>query len=244
MELSSRHWLAMVLFTFILIVTSFVASAQDVPQPTLNLELFAQELLAQPDNTNLVYEDIYENLLQYYQQPINLNQTTREELESLFILSPAQVNSFFEYRKQNSPLVNIYELQAIPGFDLPTIHKLLPFVDVPEGNLLSQLKPLGLRLKQEQNQYFLVRYDRTLQQKKGYTFPDTSSTGKVPSRYQGTPNKYLIRYRNSHARDFSVGFTAEKDAGEKFVWDRNTQRFGLDFYSAHVQLYNKGKFKA
>ncbi|WP_233219223.1 ComEA family DNA-binding protein [Adhaeribacter arboris] len=220
-----------------------VVSAQDVPRPTLNLELFAQELLAQPDNTNLVYEDIYENLLQYYQQPINLNQTTREELESLFILSPAQVNNFFEYRKQNSPLLNIYELQAVPSFDVQTIYKLLPFVDVPEGNLFAQLKPLWLRMRQEQNQYLLVRYDRSLQQKKGYTLADTSSMGNVASRYQGSPDKFLVRYRNSHARDYSVGFTAEKDAGEKFIWNTNSQRYGLDFYSAHVQLYNQGKFK-
>ncbi|QMU27277.1 ComEA family DNA-binding protein [Adhaeribacter radiodurans] len=243
MELGNKKWLASVLFTF-LVVKSFVTSAQNVARPALNLELFAQELIAQPDNSDLMYEDIYENLLQYYQQPINLNQTTREELESLFILSPAQVNSFFEYRRQNSPLVNLYELQAIPGFDVPTIYKLLPFVDVPDGSLLTQLKPLWLRMRQEQNQYFLVRYDRTMQQKKGYSFADTSSTGRVASRYSGSPDKYLIRYRNSHARDYSVGFTAEKDAGEKLIWDPNTQRYGLDFYSAHVQLYNQGKFKA
>ncbi len=126
---------------------------------------------------------------------------------------------------------------------LPTIYKLLPFVVAPEGNLLTQLKPLWLRMQQEENQYLLIRYDRSLQQRKGYTLADTSSTGKIASRYQGSPNKYLIRYRNSHARDFSVGFTAEKDAGEQFIWDKSTQRYGLDFYSAHVQLYNQGKFK-
>ena len=242
MEVSNKRRLVLALSTFLLLVNTFTL-AQEVPRPALNLELFAQELLAQPDNTNLVYEDVYENLLQYYQQPINLNKTTREELESLFILSPMQVNNFLEYMQLNSPLLSAYELQAIPGFDLPTIYKLLPFVVAPAGNLLTQLKPLWLRMQQEENQYLLIRYDRSLQQRKGYTLADTSSTGRITSRYQGSPNKYLIRYRNSHARDFSVGFTAEKDAGEQFVWNTTTRRYGLDFYSAHWQLYNQGRLK-
>jgi hypothetical protein len=40
-----------------------------------------------------------------------------------------------------------------------------------------------------------------------------------------------------------VGFTAEQDAGEQYVWDSRTHRYGLDFYSAHLQLYQKGNFK-
>lgn len=232
-----------VLVPMLLLVTGLKVWAQQVRPVTFNLELAVQELLAQPDNANLNYEEVYENLLQFYQQPLHLNLITREELESLFILSPAQVSSFLEYRQQNGPLLNIYELQAIPGLDLATIHKLLPFVSVPEGNFITQLKPLWLRLQQEQNQYVIVRYDRSLHRKKGFTVPDTSSAGRLSSRYQGSPDKFLIRYRNSHARDFSVGFTAEKDAGEQFVWDSRTHRYGLDFYSAHLQLYNKGNFK-
>ncbi|QNF35553.1 helix-hairpin-helix domain-containing protein [Adhaeribacter swui] len=243
MEVISRNkWLVRCLVVFLIFAGHF-SFAQEMPRPTINLELLAQELLTQPDNTNQEYEDVYESLIQYYQQPINLNKTSREELESLFILTPMQVNGFLEYRKQNSPILTLYELQVIPGFDLPTIYKLLPFVVVPEGNLLTQIKPLWSRMRQEENQYLLVRYDRTLQQRKGYTVPDTSSTGKIASRYQGSPNKYLVRYRNSHARDYSVGFTAEKDAGEQLIWDKNTRRYGLDFYSAHLQLYNQGKFK-
>lgn len=229
--------------TAIYVLIHYKVTAQELPRPTINLELFAQELLAQPDNTNVVYEDVYENLIQYYQQPINLNKTTPEELESLYILNPAQINNFFKYQQQNGLLLSTYELQAIPGFDLATIYKLLPFVVAPEGNLLTQIKPLWSRMQREENQYLLIRYDRLLQERKGYTLPDTSSTGRIASRYQGSPNKYLIRYRNSHSRDFSVGFTAEKDAGEQFIWDKSTQRYGLDFYSAHLQLYNQGKFK-
>ncbi|RDC63854.1 ComEA family DNA-binding protein [Adhaeribacter pallidiroseus] len=242
MELSSNKWLRLILGSFLWLASTFTW-AQEVPRAAINLELLAQELVTQPDNANLVYEDVYENLLQYYQQPINLNKTNREELESLFILSPMQVNNFLEYMRLNSPLLSSYELQAIPGFDLATIYKLLPFVVIPAGNLLTQLQPLWLRMQQEENQYFLVRYDRSLQQRKGYTLADTSSTGRIASRYQGSPNKYLIRYRNSHARDFSVGFTAEKDAGEQLIWDKDTRRYGLDFYSAHLQLYNQGRFK-
>ncbi|CAA9237439.1 MAG: hypothetical protein AVDCRST_MAG95-1282, partial [uncultured Adhaeribacter sp.] len=220
-----------------------LAWAQDIPRTTFNPEIFAQDLLAQPDNADLNYEDIYENLLQFYQHPLNLNQATREELEALFILSPAQVGSFLQYRAQNGPLVSIYELQAIPDWDVATIFKLVPFVTAPEGNILTQLKPFWLRLQQEQNQYLMLRYDRALRRKKGFTAPDTSSTGRIATRYRGSPDKVLLRYRNSHSRDYSVGFTAEKDAGEQLSWDTRTHRYGFDFYSAHLQLFNKGNFK-
>ncbi|MEJ0029296.1 MAG: hypothetical protein WDO15_02495 [Bacteroidota bacterium] len=36
----------------------------------------------------------------------------------------------------------------------------------------------------------------------------------------------------------SIGVTAEKDAGEQFRWSKN--QHGFDFYSAHLQLINKG----
>jgi len=63
---------------------------------------------------------------------------------------------------------------------------------------------------------------------------------KSPSRYRGSPNKIYGRFRTSHKNDFSLGFTFEKDAGEKFEFDRNQK--GFDFYSYHLLLENKFGF--
>ncbi|WP_018479383.1 hypothetical protein [Pontibacter roseus] len=215
--------------------------AQDYPRQTFDFDLFVQELFAQQEDDDVPYEDFYETLFQYFQRPIDLNHTTPEELASLFILSRPQIASFFKYTQENGKLLSIYELQAIPDFDLLTIQKLVYFVRVDDAGLNADQRPLWQRIVGEDNNALILRYERTLQERRGYTDIDTSSRSNT--RYLGSPEKLYLRYRVSHTRDYSMGITAEKDAGEQFTWDNETRRYGFDFYSAHLQLYNKGRFK-
>ncbi len=215
--------------------------AQDYPRQNIDLDLLVQELFAEQDDENISYEDLYETLFQYYQRPINLSRTTPEELASLYLLSRAQIASYFDYVQENGELLSIYELQAITGFDLPTIYRLLPFVQVRDAGLQADARPLWQRMVGEDNNALILRYERTLQQRRGYMPVDTSS--RSTTRYLGSPEKLFLRYRTSHARDYSFGLTAEKDAGEAFTWSPGTRRYGFDFYTAHLQLYNKGRFK-
>ena len=215
--------------------------AQDYPRQTFDFDLFVQELFAQQEEDDVPYEDFYETLFQYYQRPIDLNRTNPEELASLFILSRPQIASFFKYVQEHGKLLSIYELQAIPDFDLLTIYKLVYFVRVEDAGLNADQRPLWQRVVGEDNNALILRYERTLQERRGYTSVDTSS--RSTNRYLGTPEKLYLRYRVSHTRDYSLGITTEKDAGEQLIWDSDTRRYGFDFYSAHLQLYNKGKFK-
>ena len=218
-------------------------AGQEYQRPAVNLELFVQELLTQQEEDNLAYEDVYENLLLYYQSPLDLNNTNPDELTSLFILTPTQINNLLNHLRENGPLLSVYELQAVPNFDLITIYKILPFVTVQDPGLMATRQDLWQRIRQNNNHYLLTRYDRTWQQRKGYTLPD-SVGNRLTTRYTGSPDKLLWRYRNSHAHDFSIGFTAEKDAGEAWRWNPESHQYGADFYSAHFQVYNRGKFKA
>lgn len=215
--------------------------AQDYPRQSIDLDLLVQELFAEQDDESISYEDLYETLFQYYQRPVNLNRTTPEELASLYLLSRPQIVAFFNYLQENGELLSIYELQAVPSFDLATIYRLLPFVQVPDAGLQSDARPLWQRMVGEDNNALILRYERTLQQRRGYTSVDSSS--RSTTRYLGSPEKLYLRYRISHARDYSFGITAEKDAGEQFTWSPSTRRYGFDFYTLHLQLYNKGRFK-
>ncbi|MCJ8165761.1 helix-hairpin-helix domain-containing protein [Pontibacter sp. E15-1] len=216
--------------------------AQDYPRPTIDLDLLVQELFAAQDDATVPYEDFYETLFQYYQRPLDLNRATPEELASLYILSRPQIAALFSYTAENGPLLSIYELQAIPGLDQLTLNKLLPFVQVPDAGLQADQRPLWQRVIGEDNNALVLRYERTLQQRRGYTPADTGS--RSTSRYLGSPEKLYLRYRVSHARDYSFGITAEKDPGEAFAWSPDTRRYGFDYYSAHLQFYNKGRFKS
>ncbi|WP_299756662.1 helix-hairpin-helix domain-containing protein [uncultured Pontibacter sp.] len=215
--------------------------AQDYPRQNIDLDLLVQELFSEQDDESISYEDFYETLFQYYQRPIDLNRTTPEELASLYLLSRLQITSFFNYLQENGELLSIYELQAVPELDQATIYRLLPFVRVQDAGLQSDARPLWQRMIGEDNNALILRYERTLQERQGYTSVDTSS--RSTTRYLGSPNKLFLRYRISHARDYSFGVTAEKDAGEQLAWSPSTRRYGFDYYTAHLQLYNKGRFK-
>ncbi len=222
--------------------TSFLLQAQDYPRQLFDFDLFVQELFSQQEDEDVPYEDFYETLFQYYRHPINLNNTNPEELASLFILSRPQIASLFSHIAETGKLLSIYELQAVPDFDMLTVQRLVYFVRVEDAGLNADQRPLLQRIVGEDNNSLILRYERTLQQRRGYAPLDPNS--RSASRYLGSPDKLLMRYRVSHTRDFSFGITAEKDAGEAFTWSPGTRRYGFDFYSAHLQLYNRGRFKS
>jgi hypothetical protein len=237
----------LLIFGWILLISPLLA--QNFPKEEIDLDSFIQDLFAlQDDDSN--YEDLYETLFMLYQNPVNLNRTTPEELRSLYVLSELQIDQFFKHVEKNGKLLTIYELQAIPEWDMRTIYNLMPFVTVRNAGLNIDSRSLFKRITSEENQFLMIRYQRTLQEREGYSryqgnieFPFTEYTDTIPNYYLGSPDKIYARYRISHTKDFSLGFTAEKDAGEQIVWNPDTKRYGADFLSAHAVFYNKGNFK-
>lgn len=206
--------------------------AQGQNTDEIDLEAFAERLFQVQDD-DLPYDDLYESLLMYHTSPIPLQRTDYAQLASLHILSPLQLSSFFQYREQHGRLLSIYELQAIPHFDLHTIRMLLPFVTVDER---TDSRPLLQRILNERNNYLFGRYARMLEPPSGYQRPDRTG-------YLGQPAALYHRFRVSHPGDFSVGFTMEKDPGEPWQIQPSQRQYGFDFYSAHFFLENQGRFK-
>ncbi|MCB2408545.1 helix-hairpin-helix domain-containing protein [Hymenobacter lucidus] len=217
--------------------------AQEYVRPPADLDRLVQELFAEIQSDQVPYEDLYETLLLYYQTPLNLNTATREELRALLLLSETQITNLLEHRVAQGNLISLYELQSVEGFDLRTIYRVSPFVSVQSNAGNAARGPLWKRIAQEENNALFVRYERVLQERQGYAAPDTTSTGRPASRYLGSPDKLLVRYRVSHQRDFSLAITAEKDAGEQLIWNPGTRRYGADFYSGHFVLQERGRLK-
>jgi hypothetical protein len=217
--------------------------AQELPRRAPDLDRLTQELFAEIQSDQVPYEDLYETLLQYYQTPLNLNAARREDLRALLLLSETQITNLLKHREAMGPLLSLYELQAVPGWELRTIYRVLPFVTVQADDPNRARGPLWQRIQKEENNALFVRYERVLQQRRGYAAADTFQ-GRPTLRYLGSPNKLLVRYRVSHAHDFSVGFSAEKDAGEAFAWQPKQGQYGPDFLSAHFFLRERGRLKA
>lgn len=152
----------------------------------------------------------------YYQNPININTATEAEWNSLAILNQQQIDDFFQHRNQLKEFLSIYELQVIPSFDITTLQKIKPFI---------QCLPLKNRLlaSNQSSNKLLFRTDVTLEQKKGFSPPDTRS--KV--RYLGNPFGQLMRYRGKLNGQVKYGFLSQKDAGEINY---------TDFYSAFLEI--------
>ncbi|MEB2785402.1 helix-hairpin-helix domain-containing protein [Algoriphagus persicinus] len=217
------------------------AFGQQPPQQAIDLESFMERLFPVQDE-EMDYESIYEVLLQLFMNPIDVNRANAEVLAASYLLDPSQISNLISYRNNFGPLVSLYELQAVPGFDLTTIDQILPFLTLGTGNS-SQTQSFWQRVSTEEQAYFLLRNRRTWETRKGFTPADTSSTGKISSRYLGDPNEFYLRFRIQHARDFSLGFTLDKDPGEQFTWDSKTARYGFNFFSFHFTKYYVGKWK-
>jgi len=232
------------LLALLLLLLAFPSRAQQYTRPaTVDLDRLVQELFAEIQSDQVPYEDLYATLLQYYQTPLSLNDASREELRALLLLSEVQINHLLDHRQQLGPLLSLYELQSIDGFDLRTIYRVAPFVAVDDLGPNAARGPLWQRVFKEDNNALFLRYERVLQARRGYTAPDTTGSGGLSSRYLGSPDKLLLRYRVSHTKDFSLGITAEKDAGEQLAWRPDQRRYGADFLSAHLVVQERGRLK-
>jgi hypothetical protein len=227
-------------YILIICIFPFFSKAQDPPKKAINLESFMERLFP-VQGEDIDYESIYEALFQLYLNPIDINRADAETFQATYLLSPLQINSLMNYRNAFGQLLSLYELQAVPEFDLQTIENLIPFITLGSSGLRS--KKFWDRVREEEQAYLLFRHQRTWQTRRGFTPADTSRSGTISSRYLGDPNTIYLRFRIQHARDFSMGVTLEKDAGEQFIWDRKTARYGFNFFSFHFTRYYVGKWK-
>ncbi len=170
----------------------------------------------------------------YRRHPINLNEASADELNTLQLLSPVQVDNFLRYRQLLGKLVSIYELQAIPGWDVSLIQILLPYCTVADNSSLRE--KLSKRWMGGE-QSLLFRYSRQIEKQKGYNTPSNSNN----QYYQGGSSGMFLRYRYNYKQLLQWGITADKDPGEPFF--KGNQRWGFDFYSFHLYAVKIGLIK-
>ena len=190
-------------------------------------DLLESYLQGQEEESEFEYNDLFEQLEYLRHRPLDLNQATEGDLDAFPFLTDLQKISLLEYRGKYGKFISIYELQAVPNFDVPTIRLLLPFVKIN----VSTAPTLPGNWKTDGRHQVILRWGRELEEKRGYAIEDSTR-----SRYLGDRNALYLRYRFSFSDRLSIGFTAEKDAGEEFFSGSNKQ--GFDFYSAHFFYHN------
>ncbi|HAN77452.1 MAG TPA: hypothetical protein DCQ31_06590, partial [Bacteroidales bacterium] len=192
-------------------------------QATTEFEtIFAQiaETLENPE----VAETLLEDLFFIYENPLNLNTVSSEELELFPFLNNEQIQNFLNFRNNYSTIYSVFELQLIPKFDEKSIALLLPFVYVESDTW--NFKKLSKRILQG----------------------NTSVLNRISYNYNSeeikdVELKYYTKIQYNYKQNVFAGFTGETDAGEKpkFAYDHTGFYFMLKNYK-QIRNLNIGDF--
>lgn len=237
------------------------AQVDGVPRDVIEQRIEAAvEQLGGDNDVDLT--NLFELLADRYNDPIDLNHTTAQELNALLLLNDVQVSALMQHIKRNGQLLSLYELQAIHGWDAATIQLVRPFITVRETQMgarasLKEILKQGSHewttrstLNIESRRGFLDRRNpigTSYEDPSGDALPDADdpevrdslcANSKV---YLGSPYRLYTRYRFRYRQNISLGFTAEKDEGEEFF--QGSQR-SFDFLSAHLFVRDLGRLKS
>lgn len=228
----------LVVITLILgpaVIKAQVVNPPNTPeQPSTGVEQELENLTENNEDIESEDDSYQQELAQFLKDPINLNSADVTLLKELRPLSALQIQNLISYRQYLGRLNSVYELQAIPGWDINTIKKILPYIEV--SNALNPVADLAQRLQKGEHS-ILIRVTQVLEKSKGFLLDSSSAKNYYP----GSPQKVLFRYKYVYKNLLQFGVLGEKDAGEQFF--KGGQKQGFDFYSAHLFIRRLGIIK-
>ncbi len=205
----------------VLLMLSLVAKAQSERE----WETYFREVVTVEDVGSAAWEEMYEQLCELDQHPIDLNHASREQLEQLPFLSAQQVEEIMAYLYQYGPMKSLAELQMIRSLDYQR-RRLLGFFVFLGSQESGVRRKVGDALRSGRHELM--------------------ATAKVPlyerkgdrEAYKGWPYRHWLKYQFSYGDFVKAGLVGAQDAGEPFFANKN--RMGYDYYSYYLQLKNWG----
>lgn len=207
-----------IIFVFLFSVFNFAQEANDENKIREILDEIIED-----EGSDEKYEYRFEQLYSIYQNKININQASFEDLTKLYFLSEFQILSLLDYIEKTGEIYSIYELQTILPFNKVLIEKLQLFIRIGSVETNENLSKAINRNKQE----VIIRYSRLLEKSEGFLREDSAA-------FLGSPDKMYLKYQFDAKSRIKFGFVADKDAGEEFFTGSNEQ--GFDFNSFHLQI--------
>lgn len=197
-------------FLLILIISLAVSAYSQEPVDQRAVEDLL-ESLGENLSDDADIQEVLDDLERFRQEPLHINQASRDEFLRLHLLSDFQVDHLINFREKTGTIYSIYEMASIDGFTPDLLQKLEPFIDFEMENVFQVRKAATNQL--------LVRLNRMVP--------------SVQSNYEGSPERYYMRLKHESA-NFQYGFVTEKDPGEAFFSQSNKQ--GFDYISAFASL--------
>lgn len=191
-------------------IHAFAFSQEQVVQQTVEdlLESVGENM---SDDTDI--QEVLEDLENFRQNPLNINEAMKAELFRLHLLSEVQIENLIAFREKTGTIFSLYEMASIEGFTPDILMKMEPFISfgIPD-------KSSG---KKRSSNDFFARSTRAF------------SSEKQPANYEGSPERIYFRLKHKSSK-FEYGAVAEKDPGESFLSQSNKQ--GFDYASAFVNF--------
>ena len=141
------------------------------------------------------FEQLQTDLYALHESPIDLNNTSDEELSQLYFLSPQQIDDILMYADRH-PFESLYELRMIPSLTDYEIRDLLPFVKITKSR---------------------DHETTTIFPKEVFSHADHELLARVDARniegYSGDPIYTQLRYRFDYRRRVLFGAQLRRPAG-------------------------------
>ena len=162
-------WLRIfILLLFTIHYLPFRLYAQETPVSTIEQQL---ENLTDVDQAETEDDSYHQQWERFRRNPLNLNTADETDLRELKILSGLQIANFLSYRKLFGKFISIYELQAVPSWDIQIIKKLVPFITIADPiNVADVLK----KRFSDGDHTLSFRYSQVLEKSAGF---EKTSTG-------------------------------------------------------------------
>lgn len=220
--------LCTIFYLFFLSTTLAQENESDQSDVTQQVEDLAEDNIEADDETHFLQ-------MEYLRKhPININKAEASDLQELRMLTALQIHNFISYRNLLGAFLSIYELQSIPSWDVLTIKKLLPYINVGDSKKLARHVRERMLIGE---QTLMFRFSIIQQKSKGFIRNDSSGTS-----YLGSRPGMLVRYKYNYKNLLQYGFLGDKDAGEQFL--KGAQKQGFDFYSLHFFIRDLGMIKS
>lgn len=182
-------------------------------------ESYLNQVMMVEDLASDSWQQTYDLLCDLEQHPLNINTTTREELEKLPFLSDQQVEALMAYQYHYGGMKSVAELQMIPEINEQTRQLLQFFIYI--GDVAQQDK----RVRHELTALVNIPIDAQNEN----------------HNYLGSSYKHWFRYQMAVGDYMKLGLVGAQDKGEPFFSHGN--RYGYDYYSPYFEWRKRGRLE-
>jgi hypothetical protein len=176
-------------------------------------------------------EQIIEMITELIQTPLDINNSTETNIVESGLFTPFQVFGILKYREKYGPFFSIYELAAIPGFNIENLKNISPLLTV---------SPI-LKVKTYKSSKGMLLSNMSIRNPESAAY---FSSDSLPSLYPGSPIKFAHRFNYKMGKHWSLGSTYEKDPGEQWILNKRPEhlsaylQYKSDYFIKHLIIGN------